>query len=83
MSGTGTPSSIALQRTASAFALSGAVLTFFGFMHGESVGLVVTPTVAIAYAIMAVFLFALSRSPAILAVAERPEQNAVAATPAE
>jgi len=68
---------------ASAFALSGAVLTFFGFMHGESVGLVVTPTVAIAYAIMAVFLFALSRSPAILAVAERPEQNAVAATPAE
>jgi len=45
--------------------------------------LVVTPTVAIAYAIMAVFLFALSRSPAILAVAERPEQNAVAATPAE
>jgi adenine/guanine/hypoxanthine permease len=68
---------------ASAFALSGAVLTFFGFMHGESVGLAVTPTVAIAYAIMAVFLFALSRSPAILAVAERPEQNAVAATPAE
>ena len=63
--------------------MSGAVLTFFGFMHGESVGLVVTPTVAIAYAIMAVFLFALSRSPAILAVAERPEQNAVAATPAE
>jgi AGZA family xanthine/uracil permease-like MFS transporter len=68
---------------ASAFALSGAVLTFFGFMHGESVGLAVTPTVAIAYVIMAVFLFALSRSPAILAAAERPEQNAVAATPAE
>jgi len=68
---------------ASAFALSGAVLTFFGFMHGESVGLAVTPTVAIAYAIMAVFLFALSRSPAILAAAGRPEQNAVAATPAE
>ena len=68
---------------ASAFALSGAVLTFFGFMHGESVGLAVTPTVAIAYVIMAVFLFALSRSPAISAAAERPEQNAVAATPAE
>jgi len=45
---------------ASAFALSGAVLTFFGFMHGESVGLAVTPTVAIAYAIIAVFLLALS-----------------------
>jgi adenine/guanine/hypoxanthine permease len=68
---------------ASAFALSGAVLTFFGFMHGESVGLAVTPTVAIAYVIMAVFLFALSRSPAILAAAEPAEQKAVAATPAE
>jgi AGZA family xanthine/uracil permease-like MFS transporter len=68
---------------ASAFALSGAVLTFFGFMHGESVGLVVTPTVAIAYTIIAVFLFGLSRSPAILLAAEPAEQKAVAATPAE
>ena len=49
---------------ASAFALAGAVLTFFGFMHGESVGLAVTPSVAAAYAIAAVFLFALSRMPA-------------------
>src|SRR3981189_2126479 len=48
---------------AAAFALSGAVLTFFGFMHGESVGLAVTPTVAIAYAIVAVFLFGLVPSP--------------------
>src|SRR5467141_1028255 len=68
---------------ATAFALSGAVLTFFGFMHGESVGLAVTPTVAIAYVIMAVFLFALSRSPAILLAAEPAEQKAMAATPAE
>jgi hypothetical protein len=30
-----------------AFALSGAMLTFFGFMYGESVGLAVTPRVAI------------------------------------
>jgi AGZA family xanthine/uracil permease-like MFS transporter len=59
------------------------VLTFFGFMHGESVGLAVTPTVAIAYTIMAVFLFALSRSPAILSAPESTEQKAVAATPAE
>jgi len=38
---------------ASAFALSGAVLTYFGFMHGEAVGigggLGVTPGVALAY----------------------------------
>jgi adenine/guanine/hypoxanthine permease len=52
-------------------------------MHGESVGLAVTPTVAIAYTIMAVFLFALSRSAAILSAIEPAEQKAVAATPAE
>src|SRR6266568_7421451 len=50
---------------AAAFAAAGAMLTFFGFMHGESVGLAVTPMVAIAYAIIAVFLFGLSRAPAI------------------
>ena len=49
---------------AAAFALAGAVLTFFGFMHGESVGFAVTPSVACAYAIVAAFLFALSRMPA-------------------
>jgi AGZA family xanthine/uracil permease-like MFS transporter len=43
---------------ASYFAAAGAVLTFFGFMHGEAVGIAVTPTVAVAYAVVAVFLFA-------------------------
>ncbi len=50
---------------ASAFALAGAVLTYFGFMHGEAVGigggLGVTPAVAFAYAVMAAGLFALGR----------------------
>ncbi|MBW7972622.1 regulator [Bradyrhizobium sp. BR 10289] len=50
---------------ASAFALVGAILTYFGFMHGESVGigggLGVTPSVAFAYAAMAAGLYALSR----------------------
>ncbi len=49
---------------ASAFALTGAVLTFFGFMHGESVGLNVTPAVALAYTVVAAGLFALSRTAA-------------------
>ncbi len=35
------------------------MLTFFGFMHGESVGFAVTPSVALAYAMVAAFLFAL------------------------
>jgi AGZA family xanthine/uracil permease-like MFS transporter len=52
---------------ASAFALSGAVLTYFGFMHGEAVGigggLGVTPGVALAYLVMAGGLYALARNP--------------------
>jgi AGZA family xanthine/uracil permease-like MFS transporter len=50
---------------ASAFAFSGAVLTYFGFMHGEAVGigggLGVTPAVALAYAVVAAGFFALGR----------------------
>jgi hypothetical protein len=45
--------------------------------------LAVTPTVAIAYIIIAVFLFGLSHSPAILSAVEPSEQKAVAVTPAE
>jgi adenine/guanine/hypoxanthine permease len=50
---------------ASAFALAGALLTFFGFMHGETVGIAVTPSVAAAYAILAAFLFGLAKYPAM------------------
>jgi adenine/guanine/hypoxanthine permease len=65
-----------------AFALAGAVLTFFGFMHGQQVGIAVTPTVAIAYLVVAVFLFALSRYPALAPALSLP-QSVVASTPAE
>ncbi len=57
---------------ASAFALAGAVLTYFGFMHGGAVGIGngfgVTPSVALAYLIVAGFLFALSKQPAVVDV---------------
>jgi AGZA family xanthine/uracil permease-like MFS transporter len=66
---------------ASAFAATGAVLTFFGFMHGEAVGLAVTPTVAIAYGIVAVFLFALSRGAE--PVSSLTHDKRMVATPAE
>ncbi|MCK1707875.1 MULTISPECIES: regulator [unclassified Bradyrhizobium] len=50
---------------ASAFALVGAVLTYFGFMHGEAVGIGggfgVTPPVAFAYAVTAAGFYVLSR----------------------
>jgi AGZA family xanthine/uracil permease-like MFS transporter len=67
---------------AAAFALAGAVLTFFGFMHGEAVGIAVTPTVAVAYGIVAVFLYALSRYPALAPALTGPGEI-MAATPAE
>jgi AGZA family xanthine/uracil permease-like MFS transporter len=37
-------------------------------MHGDTVGFAVTPSVALAYALVAAFLFALSRMPAEAAV---------------
>jgi AGZA family xanthine/uracil permease-like MFS transporter len=69
---------------AAAFALAGAVLTFFGFMHGQAVGIAVSPTVAAAYAIVAVFLFALSHYPALApALTGASDEVMAAATPAE
>jgi AGZA family xanthine/uracil permease-like MFS transporter len=46
---------------AAAFALAGAVLTFFGFMHGPEVGVAVTPSEALAYAVVGGFLVACAR----------------------
>jgi len=63
---------------ASAFAAAGAVLTFFGFMHGEAIGIAVTPAVAAAYAIVAVFIYGLARYPAFIAMEISPR---VAAEP--
>lgn len=60
---------------AAAFALAGAVLTFFGFMHGETVGFAVTPTVAFAYLLVAGFLFACAKYAAL--------EQAPSAIPAE
>jgi AGZA family xanthine/uracil permease-like MFS transporter len=68
---------------AAAFALAGAVLTFFGFMHGEAVGIAVTPTVAIAYAIVAAFLYGLSRMPASSLDRTVPHEAIPDAVPAE
>jgi AGZA family xanthine/uracil permease-like MFS transporter len=69
---------------AAAFAFAGAVLTFFGFMHGEHVGIAVTPSVALAYAAVAAFLLAFSRYPsATTAAALEPVGHEPVAVPAE
>ncbi|WP_128924344.1 regulator [Bradyrhizobium guangxiense] len=68
---------------ASAFALVGAVLTYFGFMHGEAVGIGggfgVTPAVALAYAAMAAGLFAASKLGTGEHYAAHPEMSAAPA----
>jgi AGZA family xanthine/uracil permease-like MFS transporter len=46
---------------AAGFALAGAVMTFFGFMHGEAIGIGQTPVVAVAYLSVAVVLFGCSK----------------------
>jgi AGZA family xanthine/uracil permease-like MFS transporter len=63
---------------AAAFACAGAVLTFFGLMHGESVGIGQTPVVAASYLIMAAFLFGIDKYGS-KTVSEGAETQAVAA----
>jgi AGZA family xanthine/uracil permease-like MFS transporter len=46
---------------ASVFALVGALLTFFGFMHGEAIGVGESPAVASAYLAASGFLFACAK----------------------
>jgi adenine/guanine/hypoxanthine permease len=68
---------------ASAFAFAGAVLTYFGFMHGEAVGIGggfgVTPSVALAYAVVAAGFLALGKLGASEHFAPHPELSAVPA----
>ena len=64
------------------FAMAGAVLTFFGLMHGQNVGFAVTPLVALSYAVVGGILF-VSAKYAVCAEApkheEEPEFDAKAA----
>jgi AGZA family xanthine/uracil permease-like MFS transporter len=61
---------------AAGFALAGAVLTYFGFMHGEAVGigggLGVTPAVALAYAVVAAVFYGLAKSDTVTASHSEP-----------
>ena len=70
---------------AAAFALAGALLTFFGFIHGEEIGVAQSPVVALAYLGVAVMLFAFDRYAHIAPAAphEEHEHGKLAAQPAE
>src|ERR1700731_4686386 len=68
---------------ASAFALAGAVMTFFGFMHGEAVGigggLGVTPGVALAYAVVALGFLAVEKMGVATEPVSHPDTRAAPA----
>jgi AGZA family xanthine/uracil permease-like MFS transporter len=57
---------------AAGFAFVGAVLTFFGFMHGEKIGVAVTPTVAASYLIVSGILLGCAK---FAVVAPKPAEE--------
>jgi len=72
---------------ASAFAFAGAIMTYFGFMHGEAVGigggLGVTPGVALAYAAVAAGFFVYGKYGTTTMAMPQPEPEMHLAAPAE
>jgi AGZA family xanthine/uracil permease-like MFS transporter len=67
---------------AAAFALAGAVLTFFGLIHGEAIGIASSMPVAISYLAVAGILFGCAKFAEFEPVAE-PTHHAHASSPAE
>jgi AGZA family xanthine/uracil permease-like MFS transporter len=69
---------------ASGFALAAAVMTFFGFMHGERIGIAESPAVAVSYFVVAVIFAACAKfvtvdvvRPAASSVMEHEEEFAI------
>lgn len=59
---------------AAGFASAGAVLTFFGFMHGERIGIGQSPMVAVSYLMVSVVLAVCSRLAVTSTAAEKEEE---------
>ncbi len=61
-------------KKAAGFALAGSILTFFGFMHGERIGIGQTPVVAMSYLMVSATLFSCAKfAPAAAKVEEKEE----------
>ena len=60
---------------AAAFAAAGAVMTFFGFMHGEAIGINRTPGVAVAYLAVAAILYGCARFSGAVAIESEEEEH--------
>ncbi|MEP6669465.1 MAG: regulator [Chthoniobacter sp.] len=59
---------------AGAFAFAGGVLTFFGLMHGEAIGINQTPTVALSYLVVGGVLVACAKFATVEAMAPEAEE---------
>jgi len=59
-------------KKAAGFALAGAILTFFGFMHGERIGIAQTPIVALSYLVVSGMFFGCTRS---VSVSSKPAEE--------
>jgi len=71
-------------KMAGAFAASGGVLTFFGLMHGEAIGINQTPTVALSYLVVSGILFGCAKFATVEAKAPETEEEVIPdALPAE
>ena len=55
------------------FALAGAVLTFFGFIHGEEIGVAQSPVVAVGYLAIAAMLLGFARFAEVSPAAAEPD----------
>jgi AGZA family xanthine/uracil permease-like MFS transporter len=54
---------------AAGFALAGSIMTFFGFMHGEGIGIAVSPVMACSYLAVAAILFGCAKFATVPAAA--------------
>jgi AGZA family xanthine/uracil permease-like MFS transporter len=69
---------------AGAFALAGAILTFFGFMHSEAIGIGKTPLVAISYLLVGAILYGCAKYSALAPAPKQTfESNAALPEPAK
>jgi len=60
---------------AAGFAFAGGVLTFFGLMHGEAIGINQTPTVAISYLVVGAVLVGCAKFVVVEATAPEPVES--------
>ena len=63
------------------FALAGAILTFFGFMHSEAIGIAKTPLVALSYLGVALLLAACGKYATVTKPAQTPPHESSDAVP--